>query len=170
VRRDVAGAIRLLVLPTIALGVVVAFIPGRVGLVVRIYALVVCAVALAVALDAFRRVYPPERLLRVPGGTDTSHGEHPSTLARIEHEAALGVAGSFDLHYRLAPRLRSVASGLLESRRRISFETQPEHAETVLGPEAWELVRPDRAAPADRLARGIAPDALRRVVDSLERM
>jgi hypothetical protein len=170
VRRDVAGAIRLLVLPTIALGVVVAFIPGRVGLVMRIYALVVCAVALAVALGALRRVYPPERRLRMPGGNGTPHGEHPSTLARIEHEAALGVTGSFDLHYRLVPRLRSVASGLLESRRRISLETQPEEAETVLGPEAWELVRPDRAAPADRLARGIAPDALRRVVDSLERV
>ena len=168
-KRDVVGALRLLVLPTVAVAVVLAFVPGRVGLVVRIYALVVCAVALGVALVALRRAYPDEKPLREPASR-ASRGEQPATLARIEHEAAIGVASSFDLHYRLVPRLRSIASGLLDSRRRISLETQPEVAETVLGSEAWALVRPDRAPPADRLARGIAPDALGRVVDSLERV
>ena len=168
-KRDILGALRLLVLPTVAVVVVLAFVPGRVGLVVRIYALVVCAVALGVALAALRRAYPDEKPLREPAARASS-GEQPATLGRIEHEAAIGVAGSFDLHYRLVPRLRSIASGLLDSRRRISLETQPEVAETVLGSEAWALVRPDRAPPADRLARGIAPDALGRVVDSLERV
>jgi hypothetical protein len=168
VRREVAGALRLLVLPTVAFAVVVAFIPGRLELVVRIYALVVCAVALGVALGALRRAYPDERLLQKSGSTGASHREQPSTLGRIEHEAALGVAGSFDLHYRLVPRLRSVAAGLLEARRRISLDMQPELAQAVLGDETWALVRPDRLPPADRLARGIESETLGRVVDSLE--
>ena len=65
-RRDVLGALRLLVLPTIALAVVAGGAPGRLGLAARIYALVVCGAALVVALNALRRAYPPEKPLRDP--------------------------------------------------------------------------------------------------------
>ena len=41
---------------------------------------------------------------------------------------------------------------------------------TAVGPDVWELVRPDRPPPADRRARGIPPAQLRRVVESLERI
>ena len=169
-RRDIAAALRALVLPTLALLVVVAFIPGRIDLVVRIYALVVCAAALALALAALRRAYPPETPLRESAAAVSSRRQPPSTLGRIEHEAALGVVGAFDLHYRLVPRIRSIAAGLLASRRRITLDAQPEAARDVLGDEAWELVRPDRPPPEDRLARGISTQELARVVDSLERI
>ncbi len=169
-RKDIAGALRALVLPTLALGLVVAFIPGRVGLVVRIYALVVCAAALALALTALRRAYPPETPLRESSTASPARRQPPSSLGRIEHEAALGVVGSFDLHYRFVPRLRSTTSGLLAARRRISLDAQPEAARDALGEETWELVRPGRPAPEDRLARGISPEGLGRVVDSLERL
>jgi hypothetical protein len=92
----------------------------------------------------------------------------PPTLGRIEHEVALSVAGSFDLHYRLVPRLRSVAAGLLDSRRKVSLEAHADTARAILGDEAWALVRPDRPAPQERLARGIPPRELERVVDALE--
>jgi hypothetical protein len=168
VRRHVLGALKVLVLPTIALGVVVGLAPGHAGLALRVYALVVCGTALVVALLALRHAFPPERPLRGDRRARTERRKPPSSLARIEHEAALGIAGSFDLHYRLVPRLRSIASGLLESRRRIALERQPEAARAALGETTWSLVRPDREAPDDRLARGIPPAELARVVDSLE--
>ena len=167
-RRHLASALRPLVLPTVALAVVAAFIPGRLGLAVRIYALVVCATALALALAALRRMYPTETPLRESARDSRSRRQPPPSLGRIEHEAALGVAGSFHLHYRLAPRVRSIAAGLLASRRRISLDTQPEAARDLVGEETWELVRANRPAPEDRLARGISPQALDGVVDSLE--
>jgi hypothetical protein len=170
VRKDIAGALRALVLPTLALAVVVAFVPGRVGLVVRIYALVVCAAALTLASTALRRAYPPETPLHESFTASPARPQPPSSLGRIEHEAALGVVGSFDLHYRFVPRLRSIASGLLTSRRRISLDEQPEVARDALGEETWEIVRPNRPPPEDRLARGISPEGLGRVVDSLERL
>jgi hypothetical protein len=170
VRRHVLGALKFLVLPTVALVFVVGLAPGRAGLAVRVYVLVVCGTALVLALLALRHAFPPERPLRVDRRVAPPRRSLPSSLARIEHEAALGVAGSFDLHYRLAPRLHSIASGLLESRRRISLEGQPEAARAIVGESTWSLVRPGRDAPDDRLARGIAPDELARVVDSLERI
>ncbi len=167
-RPHVFNALRFLVLPTIAFVVVVGLAPGRADLALRVYALVVCGTALVLALLALRHAYPPERPLRSERQGPRQRRTPPSSLARIEHEAALGVSGSFDLHYRLAPRLRSIASGLLDSRRRILLERQPEAARATLGESTWSLVRPDRPAPDDRLARGIPPDELARVVDSLE--
>lgn len=165
-RRDLRGAARLLVLPTIVLLAIALFAPGRLELGVRIYALILCAAVIVLLLSALRRAYPDETALYEPATRPTRSAPPPS-LARIEHEAALGVAGSFDLHYRLVPRLRALAAGLLASRRQISVAA-PDTAHAILGDEAWELVRPDRPAPEDRLARGITPPELEHVVDALE--
>lgn len=167
-RPHVLGALRLLVLPTIAFVTVVALVPGRAGLAARVYALLLCGTALVLALVALRRAFPAEHSLRDVRRATRTRRTPPASLARIEHEAALGVAGSFDLHFLLVPRLRAIAAGLLESHRRISLTRQPDAAKDVVGEATWPLVRPDRSPPDDRLARGISPDELGRVVDSLE--
>jgi hypothetical protein len=157
-----------MVLPTLALAAVVLFAPGRAGLAARVYALVLAATAVAVILLALRRAFPRERPLSDVRRAAPARRRPPASLDRIEHEAVLGVAGSFDLHFHLVARLLSIASGLLASRRRISLETEPDAAHAVLGDAAWELVRPDRAAPEDRLSRGISPHELDQVVAALE--
>jgi hypothetical protein len=80
------------------------------------------------------------------------------------------VAGSFDLHRSLRPRLREIAAGLLEARRGASLDDAAGPAREILGDEAWGLVRPDRQPPENRLARGLDANDLRRVVDALERI
>jgi hypothetical protein len=167
VRRDLGSAARLLVVPTLALIAIAFFAPVRLALGVRIYALILCAAVIVVLLSALRRAYPDETALST-SATRPIRNPPPPSLGRIEHEAALGVAGSFDLHYRLVPRLRALATGLLTSRRQISLDTSRDAAHEVLGEETWELVRPDRPAPEDRLARGITPRELGQVVDALE--
>jgi hypothetical protein len=167
VRRDLFGAARALVVPTVALIGIAIVAPGRLELAVRIYALILCSAAIVLLLLALRRAYPDESPLREtarPPSTRTP----PPTLARLEHEVALGVAGSFDLHFRLVPRLRALASGLLSSRSKVSLTSTPEAARALLGPEAWELVRPDREVPRERLGKGIPPPELTHVVDALE--
>ena len=54
------------------------------------------------------------------------------------------------------------------SRKRISLAAQSAAARDALGDPTWELVRPDRPAPEDRLARGLTMHELEHVVDSLE--
>ena len=164
---DVLGAARALVVPTIALLGLVIFAPGRLELGVRIYALVLGTAVIVVLLLALRRAYPDETVLRQPA-TRAARRRPPPSLGLIEHEAALAVAGSFHLHYRLVPRLRALAAGLLRSRRGVSLAENCDTARAILGEEAWELVRPDRPAPEDRLARGIEPRELGHVVDALE--
>jgi hypothetical protein len=167
VRRDIFSALRLLIYPTLAVLIVAAFIPGRLGLVVRIYALLLCAVTLVLVVAALRRAYPPATPLRHDAGR-RSGDQRPGNLARLEHLCALGTAGSFDLHHHLRPRLRTIAQGLLTTRRRIALDDEPDAARAALGAEAYDLVRHDRPAPVDRLARGLPVADLERIVDSLE--
>jgi hypothetical protein len=171
VRNDLFRAARTLVLPTLALFFVLAFVPGEGALAARIYALLLCAVAFLVALAALRRGLPPaRRLLPTRSGRPRSRRDVPETLGRIEQETLLAVASSFDLHHRLRPRLRGLAGELLSARRRISLDEDQEAAREILGEETWELVRPDRPPPEDRFARGISTSELARVVESLEAM
>jgi hypothetical protein len=166
--RDLRAALRALVLPTLAVLLAIGVVPGRLPLVLRLYSLFVCCVALALGLVALRRAFPPARPVRRAPTRRSERRTPPPALARIEDEVALGVAGAFDLHHRLVPRLRTIAAGLLQARRRVSLDADPAHAELILGNEAWSLVRADRSPPEDRLARGLPPDALSRVLDSLE--
>jgi hypothetical protein len=168
VRTHTVGAARLLLLPTLALAVVVAFVPGRLALAVRMYALILCAVVVGYALRSLRLAYPTAEPLR-SSRRRADAVPRPSTLARIENETALGVASAFDLHHRFRPRLRALAGGLLATRRRMSLDGDPDAARAALGEETWQLVRRDRHAPEDRLARGLPVSELRSVVESLER-
>jgi hypothetical protein len=166
-RRDALAGARFLALPTIVLVAIAFLAPGRAEVALRIYALLLSATLIVVLVLALRRAYPDESPLREPGQAAPARSAPPS-LARIEHEVALGIAGSFDLHYRLVPRLRSVAAGLLDARRNVSLEASPDRAHALLGDEAWALVRPDRTTPQDRLGRGMTPAELGRAVDALE--
>jgi hypothetical protein len=170
VSHDLRRAGRLLAIPAVALAAIVAFAPGRTGLALRIFALVLCGAALLLVLAALRRSYPRETPLRQAARADARTRPLPGSLARLHQETALAVAGSFDLHFRLRPRLRRLASDLLAARRGVSLDDEPERARALLGGETWELVRADRPEPEDRLARGLPINDLRRVVESLERI
>jgi len=170
VRADLLRAAKFLVLATLALVFVAVFLPGRLELAARIYALALCGLVLMLAIAALRRAYPPATALRPKSRRRAERRRPPPTLARIEQETALGVAGSFDLHHHLRPRLRAIAGALLGTRRGVSLDGDPERARRLLGDETWELVRRDRPPPEDRLARGLPPSTLGHVVDSLERI
>jgi len=170
VKRDLVGALRLLIVPTLALAAIAMFAPGRLALAVRIYALVLSAIVLGLALSALRRAYPRTQPLRKSASHRDRERRPPLTLARLEHEAALGVAGAFDLHHRLRPRLRELALGLLSTRRGVSLDANPDLAGAILGEDTWDVVRRDHPPPEDRLARGLPLPELSRVVESLERI
>lgn len=166
---DARRALRLLVFPTLVLLVVAAFLPGRLGPGVRLYALLVCAAILWLAVGGLRRAFPPVSRLRPARASRTRPRESTRGLAALENAVALGAADARDLHFRLRPRLRELAGGLLE-RRGVALDDEPEAARALLGDETWELVRSDRPAPDEQRARGLSSAALERVVVSLERL
>jgi hypothetical protein len=86
-------------------------------------------------------------------------------LERITRALSLGTQSAFDFHFRLQPLLREIAEARLAARGR-----RLEDAERMLGSDAWELVRPARGVPEDRHGPGADPDAVRRLVEGLEKI
>jgi hypothetical protein len=91
-------------------------------------------------------------------------------LAAVDRLLALSVSSAEDEHRRLRPLVLDIARQRLADHRGVLIDADPKAAARALGPQTWELVRPDRPAPSDRRARGMAPERLRAVVESLERI
>ncbi len=146
--------------------------PGDRALVLDVYLLFAGGLALLLLVRAVRAAIPSgsrsdlERALRA----GSASARRPEALTTLEREVLLSTKTAFYLHYRVRPALREIAAHLLSTRRGIDLDAEPEAARTVLGPEAWDLVRPDREAPADRLGPGRPVTELRAAVDALERI
>ena len=155
---------------TLALIVALVVLPGRGELVMRVYVLLLAVFVLVQLLARLRRSLPEQG----PSPVDAALSRRPPRvervpeLERIEREVTLGLTTAFDLHFRLRPTLRRIASELLRARRGIDLDSSADAARRALGDETWELVREDREPPHDRFGPGLDLDSLRRVVVSLE--
>jgi len=92
--------------------------------------------------------------------------ERTRALEELEHAVDFSLGTAFDVHYRLRPHLRRIAAYRL-TLRGVTLDGQPQRARTLLGPDAWELVRPDRPDPEDRGARGLDLASIRRAVEQI---
>jgi hypothetical protein len=126
---------------------------------------VLAAIAVAAAARALLDALPLPRRYR--GARPQPATAEPADLARIERAVASGTASAGDLHLRLRPILRDIAIDGLR-RRGVELDADPARARELLADDTWQLVRPDRPAPADAFARGLSPDQLDRVIDDLE--
>ena len=128
------------------------------------------ALGLGYLVAAMRNALPPRRPSAFDAALRDSRGhvQRIPELEKMEREVALGLATAFDLHYRLRPRLRRIATALLTARRGIELDASPEAARRALGDDAWEIVRGDREPPQERFAAGVEIASLRRAVSALE--
>ena len=170
-RRHAQRLVRAALFPTLVLLLVVWLAPGRIELAVRVYVLVVCLVALIALLRALRAAYPTHESSLESALVRNGRDDEPlPELTRLEREVALAASNGFDLHFRLRPTLREVASGLLLARRGVDLDARPQRARELLGDETYALVRADLEPPSDRLETGIQADQLERVISSLEEL
>lgn len=123
----------------------------------------VCLAALAVRLPAGRPVF--ESGLQLRARTDL----WPAQLVRLERTVAWSGSSAMDAHTRLRPVLVEIAEARM-ARRGVRLERDLAEARRLLGPMAWEVVRPDRPPPADRDAPGIAARDLEEILDALEKL
>jgi hypothetical protein len=124
-----------------------------------------------VMVSALRRVAPPERASRLAAALEPKApaDRRIPELHRLERELTMGAAREYDLHYRLRPVLREIATARLESQG-VRLETRSDDARALLGDALWSIVRPDREAPEDRQAAGPGLVEIRRSIERLERL
>jgi hypothetical protein len=88
----------------------------------------------------------------------------------LVHDVEFATLNAFHLHLRLRPVLREIAAHRLLNRYGVDMDAEPGRARELIGAAAWEVVRPDRPSPHDRLAAGPPLSDLRKVVADLERI
>jgi hypothetical protein len=133
--------------------------------------LAVGAVLLALALP--RAVRRPDRLRprrRRPQLRGSRRRATTPDLASLDRLLSLSLANAEDVHARLRPLVTDIARQRLADHTGVRIDADPAAAGRLLGEETWELVRPDRPRPADRRGRGLPPEHLRAIVESLERI
>lgn len=160
------------VLATVGLLAVLAFVPGRTELALHVYLLVLAGLTLGWLVIVLDRSHPrPQGSPFDVGLRERRRAVHSlPELARLEREVTLATTTAFDVHFRLRPVLRRIAARTLQSRRGVELDRDPATSSRLLGPDLWELVRPDREPPADRSAPGLELAVLGRMVTSLERL
>jgi hypothetical protein len=141
------------------------------AIVLDVYLLCIAGVVL-LALVRTTRTFAPEPAPRTSPFDDAlaamrrrrvESGE--PTLVR---ELELSTYNAFHFHSKLRPLLREVAAHRLRSRYGVELDAEPARARELVASEAWEVVRPDRPLPADRLGPGPTLGELAVVVDELE--
>jgi hypothetical protein len=93
-----------------------------------------------------------------------------STETPLAAELRLSRLSAFHAHVRLRPLISEVAAHRLWSHYGVDLQSEPGRAAELLGPATWELVRPERPPPSDRLARGSSLAELGTIVTELERL
>jgi hypothetical protein len=88
----------------------------------------------------------------------------------VDRLLSMAVASAADEYARLRPLVGDIAAQRLADHAGVRIETAPEAAAAMLGPEVWEVIRPDRQRPPDAHARGIPVERLRPIVEALERI
>jgi hypothetical protein len=120
-----------------------------------------CLIALAERLPRGVRVL--EQALEPPVETEV----WPAQLVRLERIVGWSSVSALDQHTRLRPILLEIAEARL-ARHGVRLDRDPDRARRMLGPAAWELVRPGRPAPRDPDAPGIRGRELEQALDALE--
>jgi hypothetical protein len=168
VTRVVLGWLGGAFLATIALLVVRRVLPAHRELELDVYALVLGALALLGLVSWLRRDTPRgESLLQRALERHEEQVETPPELARMERVVVMSAAQEFDLHYRLRPVLREIALARL-AERGLQLDGGSPAVREQLGPELWEVVRPERPAPENRHQRGVGLARIERLVARLE--
>ena len=163
-RKHWLDVVILFVLSSGACAYVALQVPGERPIALHIYLLFLGALLMLVVVSGVGAAAPRAYRSDLAAALDerpAPAGRVPQ-LAKIEREVTLSIGNAYDLHTRLLPHLREIATARLERRGQ-----RP-------GPETlgrwWELLRPDRTEPGERFAPGIPEAELRDLVADLERL
>jgi hypothetical protein len=157
---------------SIAVGVTALAVSGARSVLLEVYLLGMGGVLLLALVRTTREEEPFADSSDFDRALAEMSRRHPSDSGELTlvRDIKQSRSSALHLHVRLRPILREIAAHRLWMRFGVDLDREQERARGLIGPNAWELVRPDRLPPDDRLAPGPASAELRVVVDELERI
>jgi hypothetical protein len=164
-------AVKLALVVSVAIGVAAFFSTGLRTVLLDVYLLALGGVVLLALVRTTR--------IKAPSGGASNFDRALATMRRrppdsgplaLARDLDLSTLTVFHLHFRLRPLLREIAAHRLRAHYGVGLDSEPERARELVGAQAWELVRPLRPPPADRLAPSPPLSYFREVVTELERI
>ncbi len=153
------------------LGLLLAF-PGRREPLVAAYELVLGTLAIGAILGALRALEPGKWEPRSVFERPPERPPRPEPIAeleRMDRVLVLAASSAFDVHHRLRPLLRDLASERLHAHHGVELDREPERARELVGDSLWEIVRPGREL-RRRSGPGLPLDRTAQLVRDLERL
>ena len=136
----------------------------------RAYVLALAAALLSALIAVIGRhaTHPGPTLLDEAARPRDDTRPRPVRLTALEDLAAFGADKAQGTHFHLRPYLRQLVAHRLRGHG-IELDTDP-RVPGMLGEVVWDLVRPDRPAPADGRRSGLDDATVRTLTDVLERL
>ncbi len=157
---------------TLCAGIALLFTAGNRAAVIDVYLLAVAGV-LSLGFVRFarflRRTTPPSPFEAAIARSVSSRGADDDAFT-LDREIELSRMDAFHFHVRMRPILRDIAAHVLRIRYGVELDREPERARELLPADVWDVVRPDRPPPNERLARGPSLAEQRRWLDGLEKL
>jgi hypothetical protein len=167
----VARAVKLWLLISIGVGIAAFTSPGLRTLLLDAYLVAFGGVILLALVRTTLLTAPSVKGSEFDRGLAAMRRTPPDAgELELARELELSRLNAFHLHLRLRPLLREIAAHRLMKRYGLDLDAEPGRARELVGGSAWEVVRPDRPPPGDRLATGPPLSSLRDVVSDLERI
>lgn len=148
------------------------FDPGQLQLAVVVWAILIGVIALGYVAAVMLRHVPLQRIRRREVELPRFRRYRPERdaapgLREMERMVIFGQASAYDFESRLRPRLVAIAEQRLATYG-LTLRSAPERVIAVVGPDAWELVRPDYKPLGDRRRYGVEWAPLVRAVEGLD--
>jgi hypothetical protein len=154
---------------SVALGAAVYFSTGLRPVFLDAYLVAIGGVLLLALVRTTRAKAPADRSSPFDQALERMGRRMPDSgeLALVR-DLDLSILSAFHLHIRVRPLLCEIAAHRLRVHYGVDLDEEPGRARELVGTSAWELVRPHRPPPDDRLAVGPPLSHLADVATELE--
>jgi hypothetical protein len=109
--------------------------------------------------------FPFDQALHEPPEQEIPRATEPD---RIAFEVGASTYRALELHHRFRRRLRRLAADRLTVEHGVDLDADRDAARSLLGEEAWDLLRPDHEPPEDRFGPGMPIEDSRKIVTAVE--
>jgi hypothetical protein len=165
------GSALVLALASVILLTAALSVPRYAGASAQIFVIVVGALVIRLLVQAVRVAtsapgpFPFDQALRQPPEREIPRAREPD---RIAFEVGAATHRALELHHSFRRRLRRLAADRLAAEHGVDLDADRDAARSLLGAEAWDLLRPDHEPPEDRFGPGMPVEDITKIVTTIE--
>jgi hypothetical protein len=165
------GSALVLTLASVVLLTAALAVPRYAGASAQIFVIVVGALVIRLLVQAVRVAtsapgpFPFDEALHQARGQEILPAREPD---RIAFEVRSATHRALELHHRFRRRLRRLAADRLAAEHGVDLDADRDAARSLLGAEAWDLLRPDHVPPEDRFGPGMPVEDVTKIVTAVE--